>query len=98
MINSSSDFVSENDLNSLIYIVIVAKLCDRFNNLDDILIAWSSDPERIESKLVETEKYLCELAKEFDPLIYAIMVKKITEIRREIQRMKTIEQVKTIVW
>jgi hypothetical protein len=58
---------NNDDFNIIIYITIIVKLSDRINNLNDIE-AWIENPNKIEKKLQETEKYLLPLAKEFDIL------------------------------
>lgn len=59
---------NNDDFNIIIYITIIVKLSDRINNLNDITEAWEENPNKIEKKLQETEKYLLPIAKEFDIL------------------------------
>lgn len=60
---------------------IYIKLSDRINNLSDMKIAWKDDPERIETKLIETEKKLLPIAKELNKKAYKVLKEKIEEVK-----------------
>ncbi len=88
---------SREDFKIIIYNTIVIKLSDRIHNLNDIAEAWSNNPSKIEKKLLETEKYLLDLAKEFNIETYDFIVNEISRIRTIIAKNNTIEKVKKII-
>ncbi|MDP2395619.1 MAG: hypothetical protein Q8S84_05730 [bacterium] len=57
------------------------------HNLNDLPKSWEKRPNRIENKLIETEKYLLPLAKEFNKEIYLYMINEIYRIRIELNKI-----------
>ncbi|MDF1682651.1 MAG: hypothetical protein P1U46_02765 [Patescibacteria group bacterium] len=43
---------------------IMIKVSDRIHNLSDMLQTWEFTPEKIDKKIIETEKFLLKIAKE----------------------------------
>ncbi len=73
--------LSKEDFDTIIQNVILVKLADRIQNLEDIATSWAKKPEKIEKKLIETEKYLLPLAKEVNEEVYNYMKSEIYRIR-----------------
>lgn len=82
-----------NDKIEILKNAIYVKISDRINNLRDISIAWSDNPERIEKKLKETEESILKLAKETTPEAYEILKNMIVEIRKNLKE-KEIKKIK----
>ena len=84
---------SEQDFNTVIQNVIIVKLSDRIQNLEDIATSWADDPLKIENKLVETESSLLPLAKDINTDIYEYMKSEIFRIRNLIIYNTTLNNV-----
>lgn len=80
-------YFSREDFKTIIHNTIIIKLADRMHNLNDLPKSWEKRPNRIENKLIETEKYLLPLAKEFNKEIYLYMINEIYRIRIELNKI-----------
>lgn len=78
---------SKEDFDTIIQNVILVKLADRIQNLEDIATSWAKKPEKIEKKLIETEKYLLPLAKEVNEEVYNYMKSEIYRIRETMTKV-----------
>jgi hypothetical protein len=84
---------SEDDFKTIINNVILVKLSDRIQNLEDIEISWSKNPDKIEKKLLETEEYILPLAREVNEVVYQYIKQEIYKIRKSIIKIDTLNYI-----
>ena len=68
--------------------VILVKLADRIDNLRTMNVFR---PEKIRRKILETEKYLLPLAKEYSPEAYILIVEEISKLRLGLSKKEHIK-------
>lgn len=68
--------------------VILVKLADRIDNLRTMNVFR---PEKIKRKILETEKYLLPLAKEYSPKAYKLMLSEIAKLKLDLSKKEHIK-------
>lgn len=92
LLKNSDIYYSKEDFKIIIHNTIIIKLADRIHNLNDLPKSWKYNCSKIEKKLIETEKYLLPIAKEFNNDIFEFIKNEIIRIRIEINK-KSIDEI-----